>query len=385
MGTDIRKEDDIRSPGAAKTPKLVGNKRLSLRGATANLQSKRTLGINRSDSGTPDFITQTDSSGNASTPRPNDMHPVPARSELRPSSRGVFGFLRMLTCCVRDGGDEMNVSKEAKMKYMNKNQSSTVMVNTGNHSTPGFTLNSSSPMPPPTSLMLSSIAETLPGTIDPFCRDVCGGTFPSNGMNLLPLLSNSSNSKMENGKEKLCLVLDLDETLVHSSFRAVEGADFVIPVRIEDVVHYVYVMKRPWVDEFLATLAPYYELVVYTASLNKYADPLLDLLDSKNLIEHRLFRESCVQWGGNYVKDLSILNRDLRKTLIIDNSPSSYIFNPESAIGCTSFIDDPADFELKQICSFLLKLKDVDDVRCRISGWKTYREGMEIGQANNVL
>ena len=105
---------------------------------------------------------------------------------------------------------------------------------------------------------------------------------------------------------------DLDETLVHSSFRAVEGADFVIPVRIEDVVHYVYVMKRPWVDEFLEALAPYYELVVYTASLNKYADPLLDLLDPKNLIEHRLFRESCVQWGGNYVKDLSILNRDLR-------------------------------------------------------------------------
>ena len=74
-----------------------------------------------------------------------------------------------------------------------------------------------------------------------------------------------------------------------------------------------------------------------------------------------------------------------RKTLIIDNSPSSYIFNPESAIGCASFIDDPTDFELKQICSFLLKLKDVDDVRCRVSEWKSFREGMEIGQANNVL
>merc|ERR1712100_747063 len=50
---------------------------------------------------------------------------------------------------------------------------------------------------------------------------------------------------------KKCLVLDLDETLVHSSFRAVPGADFVIPVQIEDTVHFVYVAKRPGVDNFL--------------------------------------------------------------------------------------------------------------------------------------
>ena len=103
---------------------------------------------------------------------------------------------------------------------------------------------------------------------------------------------------------KKCLVLDLDETLVHSSFRAVPGADFVIPVQIEDVVHFVYVMKRPGVDEFLVEMAKHYEIVVYTASLNKYADPLLDLLDPHKTIRTRLFRESCVYYEGNYVKDL---------------------------------------------------------------------------------
>jgi TFIIF-interacting CTD phosphatase-like protein len=58
---------------------------------------------------------------------------------------------------------------------------------------------------------------------------------------------------------KKCLALDLDETLVHSSFQPVEGASFVITVVIEGIVHNVYVMKRPGVDEFLERLAPHYE------------------------------------------------------------------------------------------------------------------------------
>lgn len=52
--------------------------------------------------------------------------------------------------------------------------------------------------------------------------------------------------------DKICVVIDLDETLVHSSFKPVNNADFIIPVEIDGVVHQVYVLKRPHVDEFLA-------------------------------------------------------------------------------------------------------------------------------------
>ena len=107
--------------------------------------------------------------------------------------------------------------------------------------------------------------------------------------------------------------------------------------------------KRPGVDEFLTEMAKHYEIVVYTASLNKYADPLLDLLDPNRVIRTRLFRESCVFYEGNYVKDLSLLDRDLSQSIIIDNSPSSYLFHPENAIDCTSFIDDMYDRELDQV------------------------------------
>ena len=140
--------------------------------------------------------------------------------------------------------------------------------------------------------------------------------------------------------------------------------------QIEDVVHFVYVAKRPGVDEFLLEMAKHYEIVIYTASLNKYADVLLDLLDPHRTIRTRLFRESCVFYEGNYVKDLSLLNRPLSQSIIIDNSPASYLFHPENAIDCTSFIDDVTDRELDQIGKFLVGVKDVKDMRGMINLWR---------------
>ena len=99
-----------------------------------------------------------------------------------------------------------------------------------------------------------------------------------------------------------CLVLDLDETLVHSSFKTLSQADFTIPVEIEGQYHNVYVIKRPGVDDFMKRVGELYEVVVFTASVSKYGDPLLDQLDIHHVVHHRLFRESCYNHQGNYVK-----------------------------------------------------------------------------------
>ncbi|KAK9761691.1 hypothetical protein K7432_013209 [Basidiobolus ranarum] len=159
-----------------------------------------------------------------------------------------------------------------------------------------------------------------------------------------------------------CLVLDLDETLVHSSFKVVEQADFVIPVEIEGQYHNVYVLKRPGVDEFLKEVGKSFEIVIFTASLAKYADPVLDTLDIHKVVHYRLFRESCYNYGGNYVKDLSQLGRDVRQVMILDNSPASYIFHPTNAVPVSSWFNDPHDTELLDLIPFLEDLKDVDDV-----------------------
>ncbi|CAG8466043.1 3936_t:CDS:2 [Ambispora gerdemannii] len=153
-----------------------------------------------------------------------------------------------------------------------------------------------------------------------------------------------------------CLVLDLDETL------QILHADFVVPVDIENQIHNVYVIKRPGVDHFLRKMGEIYEIVVFTASLSKYADPVLDMLDQSRVVKHRLFRESCFNHRGNYVKDLSQLGRDLRDTIIIDNSPASYIFHPTNAVPISSWFNDPHDTELLDLIPFLEKLTTVDDV-----------------------
>jgi len=175
--------------------------------------------------------------------------------------------------------------------------------------------------------------------------------------NLLPPLA------PEHANRK-CLVLDLDETLVHSSFKPIPKPDFIIPVEIDRVVHHVYVLKRPYVDEFLLRASKHYEIVIFTASLSKYADPLLDKLDVHNVIEHRLFRESCVIEGTAYVKDLRKLNRKLKNTIIVDNSPPSYLFQPANAVPIASWFDDQSDTQLLDFCPVIeTTMKDVSDVR----------------------
>ncbi|CAD6216473.1 GSCOCG00004636001-RA-CDS [Cotesia congregata] len=128
---------------------------------------------------------------------------------------------------------------------------------------------------------------------------------------------------------KKCMVIDLDETLVHSSFKPINNADFVVPVEIDGTVHQVYVLKRPYVDEFLQRMGELYECVLFTASL---------------------------------AKDLNKLGRDLQQIIIVDNSPASYIFHPDNAVPVASWFDDMTDSELLDLIPFFEKLSNVENI-----------------------
>jgi RNA polymerase II subunit A small phosphatase-like protein len=139
------------------------------------------------------------------------------------------------------------------------------------------------------------------------------------------------------------LVLDLDETLVHSSFKYVENADITLPIEIDGQICTIYVLVRPFVSEFLKRMQKHFELVIFTASLSKYAEPLMLKLDPQGLCGYKLFREHCTFYNNAFVKDLTRLGRNMKDLIIVDNSPVAYLFQPENAIPAVSWYDDPSD------------------------------------------
>jgi len=175
------------------------------------------------------------------------------------------------------------------------------------------------------------------------------------------------------------VVLDLDETLVHASLSRLPDTDLTFEVAMPDTTIYtVFVKQRPGLMDFLKSCADKYELVLFTASKKIYADKLISLLDpEKKYIRHRMYREHCRQIMLNYVKDLSVLGRDLRKTIIVDNSPQAFCYQIDNGIPIRSwFGHNSRDTELKTLKRILDNVTSNTDIDIR----NTLREKFHIRQ-----
>ncbi|KAL4627441.1 hypothetical protein ACB092_05G165900 [Castanea dentata] len=170
--------------------------------------------------------------------------------------------------------------------------------------------------------------------------------------------------KETQNSKAVTLVLDLDETLVHSTLEHRDDADFTFSVFFNMKEHTVYVKQRPYLHTFLERVAEMFEVVIFTASQSIYAEQLLDILDPDGkLISRRVYRESCIFADGSYTKDLTVLGVDLAKVAIVDNSPQVFRLQVNNGIPIKSWFDDPSDCALISLLPFLETLIDADDVR----------------------
>ncbi|TKA24750.1 hypothetical protein B0A50_05738 [Salinomyces thailandicus] len=180
---------------------------------------------------------------------------------------------------------------------------------------------------------------------------------------------------------KKTLVIDLDETLIHSMAKGGRmSTGHMVEVRLGGPVSssgvslgpgvpiLYYVHERPGCHEFLRKVAKWYNLIAFTASVQEYADPVVDWLErERKYFSGRYYRQHCTLRNGAYIKDLSQVEPDLSKVMILDNSPMSYIFHEDNAIPIEGWISDPTDNDLLHLVPLLEGLQYVTDVRALLA------------------
>lgn len=118
--------------------------------------------------------------------------------------------------------------------------------------------------------------------------------------------------------------------------------------------------------QLLNEVVKQYQVIIWTASHQSYADVVIDYLDpDKKFFEYRLYRESCTLVDNNvYIKDLNIFkNRNLKNLIIIDNCVSSFGFQLNNGIPIIPFYDNTNDEELHHLKTYLEVMSKQEDVR----------------------
>ena len=188
-----------------------------------------------------------------------------------------------------------------------------------------------------------------------------------NNQSALNLLHQITNNNLKNKslyalshRDKATLVLDLDETL--------------IPCNISSDTNIGKVMIRPYMEDFLHRIKRFYNLILFTAGTKDYAEPIIKVLEEKEkMFSCKLYRDSTKMLNGETVKDLSILNIDMKKIIIVDNIESNYQLQKDNGILIKSFYgEDECDTSLYELMNILIQFsfEEENDLRLLIRKYK---------------
>ena len=133
------------------------------------------------------------------------------------------------------------------------------------------------------------------------------------------------------------LVLDLDETLIH----------------YDEQNSHLWV--RPYLDHFVHELKEYFNIVIFTASIQEYADIIINFLDQEKIhFKEKFYRKHLTTLpNGQLSKNLNVIHPDLSKILIVDNTPENFQEQQENGIWIKSWYGDQNDKSLKKLIELL--------------------------------
>uniref|UniRef100_A0A3P9HQ60 Mitochondrial import inner membrane translocase subunit TIM50 n=1 Tax=Oryzias latipes TaxID=8090 RepID=A0A3P9HQ60_ORYLA len=146
------------------------------------------------------------------------------------------------------------------------------------------------------------------------------------------------------------LVLELTDVLLHPEWSLSTGWRF---------------KKRPGIDYLFQQLMQYYEIVIFTAETGMTAYPLIDSIDPQGFVMYRLFRDATRYMEGHHVKDVSCLNRDGSKVIVVDCKREAFSLQPFNGLALKKWDGNSDDRTLYDLAHFLkaIAINKVDDVR----------------------
>lgn len=175
--------------------------------------------------------------------------------------------------------------------------------------------------------------------------------------------------------QRTLLILDIDETLVR--------ADVEVP-RADFEAGLYRVVKRPFVDEFLAAVAEWYDLAVWTSGGAGYASQIvpplfgpfaqrLKFIWANDRCTRRYDHETMEYCDAKPLKKLRRRGYSLERVLVVDDSPEKHRQNYGNLVRVRPFLGDSDHTELRDLVPFLESLRGVPDVRAvEKRGWRGY-------------
>lgn len=182
-------------------------------------------------------------------------------------------------------------------------------------------------------------------------------------------------------RSKKILILDLDETLIHSDLEGVYPlCDAEVSITLENGdLSSIKFNIRPYTKEFLKFASNNFNLILFTAGVQSYADPIIGFLDPDNeYFKLRVYRESCLSLSNFFIKDLNIfLTFGAKDMILVDNCIFSFANNLRNGILVSSFYDSKDDSELLDVMSYLeerlIEVKDIREVNESVYGFEAIK------------